>query len=70
MKIIPTGTRNHSDTDLDSNTIFNTVASLADENADILYAIDSYLDYDSDVENAVARISSSVAIQAEFLDLS
>jgi DDE superfamily endonuclease len=53
MKIIPTGTRNHSDTDLHSNTNSNTVAASADENADILYAIDSYLDYDSDDENAM-----------------
>jgi hypothetical protein len=53
MKIIPSGTRNHSYNDLDSNTNSDTVDSSADENADILYAIDSYLDYDSDDENAM-----------------
>jgi DDE superfamily endonuclease len=56
MKIIPTGIRNHIDADLQINSDLNTVNSPEDENADILYAIDSYLDYDSDDENAMNAV--------------
>jgi hypothetical protein len=56
MKIIPTGIRNHIDADLEINSDLNTVNSPEDENADILYAIDSYLDYDSDDENAMNAV--------------
>jgi hypothetical protein len=53
MKVIPTGIRNHSDFHIQSNTDLNVIVSPADENADILHAMESYLDYDSDDQNAM-----------------
>ena len=50
MKIIPTGIRNHNDAYL------NTVDYPADENVEILYAMHSFLDYDSDDENAMNNL--------------
>jgi hypothetical protein len=61
MKIIPTGTRNHSDTDLHSHTNSYTVLSSADENADIFYANDSYSGAGSfGIPSASLRMLSSV----------
>jgi hypothetical protein len=56
MKIIPTGIRNHIDADLQINFDLSTANFPGDKNADILYAIDSYLDSDSDDENAMNAI--------------
>jgi hypothetical protein len=53
MKVIPTGIRNHSDFHIQSNTDLNIIVSPADENSDILNVMESYLDYDSDDENAM-----------------
>jgi hypothetical protein len=56
MNIIPTGIRNHIDADLQINFDLNTANLPGGKNADILHAIDSYLDSDSDDENAMNAV--------------
>ena len=50
MKLTPTGTRN------DHERIANIADSLSEENFEIVHAMNAYLDYDSDDENAMNAI--------------
>ena len=50
MKLTPTGTRN------DHEGIANIADSLSEENLEIVHAMNAYLDYDSDDENAMNAI--------------
>lgn len=50
MKLTPTGTRN------DHERIANIADSLSEENLEIVHAMNAYLDYDSDDENAMNAI--------------
>ena len=50
MKLTPTGTRN------DHEGISNIADSLSEENLEIVHAMNAYLDYDSDDENAMNAI--------------
>ena len=50
MKLTPTGTRN------DQKGIVNNADCLSEENLEIIHAMNAYLDYDSDDENAMNAI--------------
>ena len=50
MKLTPTGTRN------DHERFANIADSLSEENLEIVHAMNAYLDYDSDDENAMNAI--------------